>query len=114
MKTWYSIAAEFGKTPSARKEEEGKLSGIELRNNLKVLIRQNIESNELISIDMDGTAGYGSSFLEEVFGGLVRVEGFTLAELERHMVIKTTEDPDLEDEIWEDIRDAEEEKHGLV
>lgn len=113
MKSIFCIASEFGKTPSARKEDEGKLSGIELRRILKGLIRQTIDANQQLTIDMDGTAGYGTSFLEEVFGGLIRVEGFNQTELEKYIVIKSLEDPDLEEEIWEDIRDAEEEKHGM-
>lgn len=110
----FNIAKEFGKTPSARKEEEGKLSGKELRDIIKPMIRWCVNANQLFIIDMDGTAGYGTSFLEEVFGGLVRIEGFTLSELEKCLVIKSEEDKDLEEEIWEDIRDADEEKRKNV
>ncbi len=110
MKSDFFIAKEFGKTPSARIEEEGKLSGRELRNILIPMIRQSLSDGQRFTIDMDGTAGYGTSFLEEVFGGLIRIAGFSLHDLEMCLIIKSNEDPDLVDEVWEDIRDAEEEK----
>lgn len=40
-----------------------------------------------VNVILDGTAGYGSSFLEELFGGLVRHEAFTLKELEAKLTI---------------------------
>ena len=57
---------------------------------------------------MDGVAGYGSSFLEEAFGGLVRVEGFT-AEALKEKIRFVSEDPTLEKEIWDYVDDAEKE-----
>ena len=110
MKMQYVIAKEFGRTPSARKEEEGKLSGRELRAILVPLIKKAIERGVCFSIDMDGTAGYGTSFLEEVFGGLIRNADFTLKELEQCLTIKSEEDPDLTEAIWGNIKDAEEER----
>lgn len=41
---------------------------------------------------------FGSSFLEEAFGGLVREEGMTKEYLDGHLVLSTTE-PDLEDDV---------------
>ncbi len=111
MKKIYRIAVEFGRTPSARKDEEGKLSGMELRGILKPLIYQCINANEILVVDLDGTAGYGTSFLEEVFGGLIRIEGFSFRDLKQYVEFKTDEDPELEDEIWEYISDAEYEKN---
>lgn len=40
-----------------------------------------------VHVLLDGTAGYGSSFLEEVFGGLVRVESFTLEDLKEYLKV---------------------------
>jgi hypothetical protein len=34
----------------------------------------------VVSVILDGVAGYGSSFLEETFGGLIR-RGFSVSEL---------------------------------
>ena len=68
MKT-ISIADDFTKYPGGRYRKHGKGSGEEFRENFLV---PNIEKQEQITIVLDGTAGYSSSFLEEAFGGLVR------------------------------------------
>jgi len=60
-------------------------------------------NNITIMIDLDGTPGYGSSFLEEGFGGLIR-EGVPY-ELLKSLKIKTDEEPELADEIKEYIYD---------
>lgn len=57
-----------------------------------------------IVIDLDGTRGYGSSFLEEGFGGLLRM-GVPYAIIQLFK-IKTNEEPELEDEIKFYIEDA--------
>lgn len=60
--------------------------------------------NVSIVIDLDGTRGYGSSFLEEGFGGLIRMGvPYSIVKL---LKIKTKEEPELEDEINEYIEDA--------
>ena len=64
-----NIAEEFSKIPGGRIPEDGPNSGQEFR--IKFLI-PNLEANEDIIIKLDGTRGYSSCFLEEVFGGLVR------------------------------------------
>jgi hypothetical protein len=43
--------------------------------------------SETIIIELDGTAGYGASFLEEVFGGLVRKGAFRRDQLHKTMQI---------------------------
>ncbi len=106
MKTEFSIAREFTTTPSARKVSEGKYSGSELRAILSPLIRDAIRSKQHFTVILDGTAGYGTSFLEEVFGGLVRDEHFNKNDLKSYLIIISEEDPDLICEIWDDIEAA--------
>lgn len=57
-------------------------------------------------VDLDGAAGYPTSFLESAFGGLARLEGpdTVLTYLE----LKSDDEPDLIEEITQYIRDAEE------
>jgi len=50
--------------------------------------------------------GYGSSFLEECFGGLVREDGFSEFDLKSNLSFES-DDSSLEDEIWGYISDAE-------
>ena len=86
----YSIATQFSRVPSARNEGEGKYSGISLR---KIIY-------------LDGTAGYGTSFLEEVFGGLIREEKLDYSEVCKTLEIISDEEPELKEECWEYIKDA--------
>ena len=64
-----SIARDFSVYPGGRTPDDGPYSGAEFRE--KFLIPVLSESGHAV-INFDGTRGYGSSFLEEAFGGLVR------------------------------------------
>ena len=64
-----SIAKDFSVYPGGRTPSDGPFSGEEFRENILIPIFNN---NEEVVIDFDGVRGYGSSFLEEAFGGLVR------------------------------------------
>ena len=50
--------------------------------------------------------GYGSSFLEEAFGGLVRLKKWPLSVLLNKIEFVSDEEPDLVDEIRGYMRDA--------
>ncbi len=69
MKT-ISVAKDFSKFPAGRYKNMGKGSGEEFRE--KHLIPA-MEAGEPCIVDLDGVAGYPPSFLEEAFGGLVRL-----------------------------------------
>jgi hypothetical protein len=68
MKT-VSVARNFTRFPSGRHKAKGSTSGEEFR---QTFLEPALRSGERIEVDLDGTLGYGSSFLEEAFGGLVR------------------------------------------
>ena len=102
----YIIATQFSRTPSARVESEGKYPGQQLREIIVPMIKECIEKNETFLIDLDGTAGYGTSFLEEVFGGLVRIEHLSYKDLKKHLKIKSDEEEELIEECWSYIEDA--------
>lgn len=72
-----NIATDYTEFPGGRFRRHGPGSGEEFREKFLVpLLRQRVP----IIINMDGTSGYPSSFLEEAFGGLVRA-GFTPEDL---------------------------------
>jgi hypothetical protein len=89
-----NIAREFSRAPAGRFISDGPNSGERLRN----LIAPFLENGGHVSLQMDGTRGYGSSFLDAAFGGLVRDCGFHADDLIRRVQI-VTEDPSLELEI---------------
>ena len=107
----YIIADQFSRTPSARVESEGKFPGEQLREIITPLLKECISRKEKFCIDLDGTAGYGTSFLEEVFGGLVRIENIAYSDLKECLLIKSDEEEELVDECWSYIEDANEAKN---
>ena len=89
------IADDFSPYPAGRFPEDGRFNGTTFRRDyLAPALRQ----GDTVEVVFDGVAGFGSSFLEEAFGGLVREEGMTKEYLDGHLVLSTTE-PDLEDDI---------------
>lgn len=65
-----SLARDFTKFPAGRFKEDGPYSGELFR---EKYLEPALSSDEVIIVDLDGARGYGSSFLEEAFGGLVRL-----------------------------------------
>jgi hypothetical protein len=65
--------ADFTETPGGRWRKDGQYSGEEFRDSiLTPTLTTAHETRGTVVILLDGVAGYGSSFLEEVFGGIVR------------------------------------------
>lgn len=68
------IAQDFSDTPGGRKISEGKFSGEAFRDDfLLPKYKEATEKNEKLRINFDGAFGYPPSFLDEAFGGLVRI-----------------------------------------
>jgi hypothetical protein len=81
------IATDFSKYPGPRYEDDGPNSGEEFRKRVLVPALQSVrERGGIVTVVLDGVAGYGSSFLEEAFGGLVR-SGFRPDFLAEHLEI---------------------------
>jgi hypothetical protein len=83
------VARDFSKVPGGRFARLGPYSGEEFRQ--KVLLpalRRARSGSGPVVVRLDGTAGYPASFLEEAFGGLVRLDGFTAEELRRILIIE--------------------------
>lgn len=97
------VARDFSDTPAGRVPEDGEFNGQRFLNEYLVPA---LRESEILTVDLDGLEGYGSSFLEEAFGGLVRDAGFTAAELHKRLRLKSDEDESVIPEIWEYIDDA--------
>jgi STAS-like domain of unknown function (DUF4325) len=65
----YNIAKQFSVYPGGRDRNKGEYSGQEFREDVLTPL---LESNKEVTIELDGVFTYGSSFLEEAFGGLIR------------------------------------------
>ncbi|EPE4190764.1 STAS-like domain-containing protein [Yersinia enterocolitica] len=86
--------------PGPRYKELGPSSGEEFREWLERELKHSTD----LTVNLDGTEGYGSSFLEESFGGLIR-NGQDPDTVKRIKLI-SLEEPELIDEIKEYINDA--------
>lgn len=65
-----NVGKAFSRYPFGRYEKDGSGSGEEFRERLLLPhIRDGVSS---VTIELDDAVGYGSSFLDEAFGGLVR------------------------------------------
>ena len=107
------IASEFTTAPGHRKISEGKFSGEQFRKEfLLPKVREASGKKCQLTVDLDGTSGYGTSFLEESFGGLIREDNLTLATLDSVFRFVSQEEPDLLLEIREYLEDAEKERIG--
>ncbi len=84
----FNVAKDFSAYPGGRYRKDGPHSGEELRDILVTLLRDVSNSGDRLVIMLDGTMGYGASFLEEAFGGLVRECGYSKDQLQELMVLR--------------------------
>ena len=104
MKT-INIGKEFSETPLGRYPTDSGFSGERFR---EEILRPALADNDRVIVKIDDAEGYGSSFLDEAFGGLVRKGYFTLEALKQKLVIECV-DKDYalyEDLIWKYIQEA--------
>ena len=98
-----NVARSFSRFPAGRVKQDGPFSGAVFRDDRLVpALRRQAE----VVVELDGVEGYGSSFLEEAFGGLVRVAKFSEGTLRDRLKIKTA-NGSLEHEVWSYITKAQ-------
>jgi hypothetical protein len=97
-----SIAHDFSREPLGRVYADSDSSGQLFR---EKLLAPALQKHDVVVVSLDGTEGYGSSFLEEAFGGLVRHHGFKAEDVQRLKFI-SNEDDSLISEIAGYISDA--------
>lgn len=100
------IAEDFSSKPFGRDENDGsKFHGKRFRNEL--LIPAFDTNDEKIEVYLDGVLrGFGSSFIDEAFAGLIRA-GISHEDVSKRLVI-ISNSKDYIDEIWEYIEDEKE------
>jgi len=100
-----SMKSDFSLTPGPRYVIEGEHSGEQFRKNvLEPKFAYVLEKKGILSIDLDGTFGFGTSFLEEVFGGLARK--YKDLNIMDHLEIISEEEPYLISDIKKYITEA--------
>jgi hypothetical protein len=105
-KIYFKISTDYTRTPGPRYEKEGPYSAeLLLRTKLDALFREAMESNRVLSIDLDDTAGYATSFLEGIFGALARK--YTKSKVLKFIEIVAEKKPWYKEESLEYINDVE-------
>jgi hypothetical protein len=100
-----NVAKDFSDTPGPRARDEGDFSGEEfLETRLRPAYLNAVNEGGSLLVDLDGTEGYATSFLEATFGGLARE--FDAADILRVLTFKSDDEPFLIQEIKEYIADA--------
>jgi hypothetical protein len=101
--TAVNVSTDFTRFPSGRFKKNGTTSGEAFR---EQFLEKPISQGQRVVIFLDGTVGYGSSFLEEAFGGLVRK-----LKMRADRVLSLLEfqasDSSLVDEIKQYVKDAD-------
>lgn len=103
MKKTINIAKDFGRYPYGRLRKYHETSGESFREDILIPVFR--EYGE-ITVELDGTEGYGSSFLDEAFAGLIRVNKLEKAEILRKLRFISNDDPSIIDEILGYIQQA--------
>lgn len=93
---------DFTEYPDVRYRDQDEHSGEEyyydvINPNFKLALSQ----NKILTVDLDNTAGYASSFLDEAFGNLVY--DFDFNSIKNHLDIISTQEPDWKDIILDEI-----------
>lgn len=100
-----SVANDFSEFPGGRYRSDGDASGEAFREDFLI---KSIKKFNKVQIILNGTAGYGSSFLEESFGGLVRKHGYRYEDLKNILIFDEKNGPyeRYVKIIWQYISDA--------
>lgn len=69
---YIDVGRDFSTTPGGRYIRQTKWSGEEFR---QVHLEPPLREGKLVVVDLDSPVGVSTSFLEEAFGGLIRVFG---------------------------------------
>lgn len=100
-----SIARDFSPLPGLRYERQAPNSGEKFRDTvLKAAFQRAVAEGVRLIVELDGTEGYSTSFLEESFGGLAREEG--IEPVSHTIVVKSIREPRLIEEISGYVHDA--------
>lgn len=103
-----SVAKEFSETPGPRDRDEGDWSGTQfLEDILLPRFTQALTDRTQLMVDLDGTEGYATSFLEAAFGGLAR--RFDPKQVLSILQFKSDDEPYLIPEIKKYISEARKE-----
>lgn len=93
-----SIANDFSETPGARYYKDGPKSGQDFFENLlSIMFEKALKAGQKLIIDLDGTEGYATSFLDEAFRSLS--DKYDPETVWKNITLISVEEPDWIEEI---------------
>lgn len=102
--TIVNIGKEFSRYPAGRFPSDGKFNGQTFR---EKFLKEPLLKDQPIVLILDDAVDFGSSFLEEAFGGLVRVEKIAKDKIHGLITFVANQHFFVPDEIWTYVDDAE-------
>ncbi len=108
MTTHIVVAQQFSRSPGGRTRDDGPYSGERFRE--EFLVPALMNSDGKFDVDLRGALTLGSSFLDEAFGGLVRVHRFAPRDLKRRMDVHADLDMYVS-KVWGYVDDAGRKEH---
>jgi hypothetical protein len=106
-KVTINVGVDYSRYPVGRYRDDGDTNGERFREDY---LRPKLAAGDHVRIELDDVLGYGSSFLEEVFGGLVR-SGYSAKALDEKVTLVSNDDSLLA-EIKSYIQEAEASRNG--
>lgn len=104
-----SIVESYTIYPGPRYKKQGENSGQKFyEEHLNGLMNEAIEKDRLLEVNLDGTAGYASSFLDQAFGSLV--QKYTLEIVSKHLSLISEIEPDWKEMLLEETMPEWEQK----
>lgn len=93
---------DFGEYPGPRYKSQG-LDSAELfyEDLLNPYFKEAVADREILTLDLDFTAGYSPSFIDEIFGNLIY--DFDFKDIEKFLKIKSEEEPHWINVVKEDV-----------
>ena len=97
---------DFSIAPGPRRKTEGDFSAELFVETVlgPMFVEMEQDQSIVMEINLDGTLGYGTSFLEEVFGGTARKKGVSF--VKDRISVVSEEEPWLKDEIKSYVDDV--------
>lgn len=91
-----NIARDFSRYPYGRSRKYSHTSGEKFRDEVLLPAFHKFEE---ITVELDGVEGYGSSFLDEAFAGLIRTSNLDKSIVLQKLRFVSKDDPSLIKEI---------------
>jgi hypothetical protein len=93
MKT-ISVVKDYTRFPAGRYRTDGPYSGERFR---EEFLAPALKENPVVTVQLDGAAGYGSSFLDEAFGGLVRASVIEADKTDKRLKLESADESLIEE-----------------